>query len=72
MLNAGASAGGNGNSWTASYSCEDENLGVEWQLSMRDLTKQAGWNNWKILGEPELQPVGFSANTAEPEALARR
>jgi hypothetical protein len=68
----------NGNSWLASYSCEDENLGLDWQLSVRDLTKKAEWENWKILesasaaSEPELQPAEVSANAGAREVPARR
>ncbi|HYL46403.1 MAG TPA: hypothetical protein VEU52_05215, partial [Candidatus Limnocylindrales bacterium] len=68
----------NGNSWLASYCCEDENLGLEWQLSARDLTKKAEWENWKILepasagSEPELQSAEISADAAGPEVPARR
>jgi hypothetical protein len=38
-----------GDSWQAFYSCQDEKLGFEWQLSVRDLGKKAEWEQWKIL-----------------------
>jgi len=38
-----------GNSWQAFYACENEKLGFEWQLSLRDLSKKAEWEQWKIL-----------------------
>jgi hypothetical protein len=38
-----------GNSWQAFYACQDEKLGFEWQLSLRDLGKKAEWEQWKIL-----------------------
>jgi hypothetical protein len=42
-------AGINGNSWQAYYSHQDENLGIEWQLRLRDLTRKSEWERWKIL-----------------------
>jgi hypothetical protein len=42
-------AGINGNSWQAFYSHQDEELGVEWQLRLRDLTRKSEWERWKIL-----------------------
>jgi len=45
----------NGNSWQAFYSCEDQNLGYEWQLSLRDLEKKAEWEQWKILEAAPLR-----------------
>jgi hypothetical protein len=40
---------GNGNSWEAFYSHRDEELGIEWQLRLRDLTKKSEWERWGIL-----------------------
>jgi hypothetical protein len=37
------------NSWEAFYSGGNEDLGVEWQLRLRDLTKKSEWERWKIL-----------------------
>lgn len=45
----------NGNSWQAFYSCEDQDLGFEWQLSLRDLEKKAEWEQWKILEAAPLR-----------------
>jgi hypothetical protein len=42
-------AGINGNSWQAFYSHQDEYLGIEWQLRLRDLTRKSEWERWKIL-----------------------
>jgi len=55
-----ASNGGNGNgsngngdaaanSWGAFYSGRNEDLGIEWQLRLRDLSKKSEWERWKIL-----------------------
>jgi hypothetical protein len=40
---------GNGNSWQAFYAHHDEELGIEWQLRLRDLTRKSEWERWKIL-----------------------
>ena len=45
----------NGNSWQSFYSCEDQGLGYEWQLSLRDLGKKAEWEQWKILETAPLR-----------------
>jgi hypothetical protein len=45
----------NGNSWQAFYSSEDERLGYEWHLSLRDLEKKAEWEHWKILEPAPLR-----------------
>ncbi len=37
------------NFWRAFYSHSDEGAGFEWQLWIRDLTKKAEWDRWKIL-----------------------
>ena len=39
----------NGKSWQAFYSFSDEELGIEWQLRLRDLTRKSEWERWKIL-----------------------
>lgn len=71
-------AGANGNSWLASYSCEDENLGLEWQLSVRDLTRKVEWENWKVLdslpagSEAELQTANITVDAAGQEVPTRR
>jgi hypothetical protein len=39
----------NGNSWQAFYSHQDEELGIEWQLRLRDLTRKSEWERWRIL-----------------------
>jgi hypothetical protein len=44
----------NGNSWRAFYSSDDEALGIEWQLWVRDLGKRAEWDRWKILDSSPL------------------
>jgi hypothetical protein len=41
--------GVNGNSWQAFYSHHNEELGIEWQLRLRDLTRKSEWERWKIL-----------------------
>jgi hypothetical protein len=43
--------------WQTFYSWEDESLGLEWQLSLRDLTRKAEWEHWRILESPNLPPV---------------
>jgi hypothetical protein len=45
----------NGNSWQAYYACQNEKLGFEWQLSLRDLEKKAEWEQWKILESAPLR-----------------
>jgi hypothetical protein len=45
----------NGNSWQAFYACQNEKLGFEWQLSLRDLEKRAEWEQWKILESAPLR-----------------
>jgi hypothetical protein len=40
------------NFWRAFYSHSDEDAGFEWQLWVRDLTKKAEWERWKILDSP--------------------
>jgi len=45
----GREAGVNGNSWQAFYSHHNEELGIEWQLRLRALTRKSEWERWKIL-----------------------
>jgi hypothetical protein len=44
-----------GSSWQAFYSSQDQQLGYEWQLSLRDLEKKAEWEQWKILEPAPLR-----------------
>lgn len=37
------------NSWQGFYSEQNEGLGIEWQLRLRDLGKKSDWERWKIL-----------------------
>jgi hypothetical protein len=41
--------------WQAFYSNHDEDLGVDWQLWLRDLSKKAEWERWKILETTAIQ-----------------
>ena len=45
----GSQAYANGDSWQAYYSFNNEELGIEWQLRLRDLTRKSEWERWKIL-----------------------
>jgi hypothetical protein len=36
-------------SWQAFYSNQDDVLGIDWQLRLRDLSKKAEWERWRIL-----------------------
>lgn len=48
--NAAANAmDANGSSWQSFYSHQDEALGIEWQLCLRDLCRKAEWEHWKTL-----------------------
>jgi len=51
--NAGASgangAVANADFWQAFYSDRNEDLGIEWQLRVRDLSKKSAWERWKTL-----------------------
>lgn len=44
-------------SWQAFYSHEDESVGLQWHMWIRDLRKKAEWDRWKIL---ESSPVSVS------------
>lgn len=57
----------NGGSWQAFYSNQDENLGIEWQLWLRDLTRKAEWERWKVLETAAVQFGASSAGGAGPE-----
>jgi hypothetical protein len=41
-------------SWRALYAATNEQAGFEWQLCVRDLTRKANWERWKILDPVEL------------------
>jgi hypothetical protein len=46
---AAAPAYASGNSWQAFYAFSGEELGIDWQLRLRDLTRKSEWERWKIL-----------------------
>jgi hypothetical protein len=46
---ASGETSGNGNSWQAFYSHQNDDLGIEWQLRLCDLTRKFEWERWKIL-----------------------
>jgi hypothetical protein len=46
---AGEESSVNGNSWQAFYSHQNDELGIEWQLRLCDLTRKSEWERWKIL-----------------------
>jgi len=50
---AGAPTG----SWRAFYSSADEEIGFEWQLRLRDLTRKAEWDRWQILEAGERRAI---------------
>jgi hypothetical protein len=43
--------------WQAFYSGSDDALGVEWELRLRDLSKKAEWERWRIWEAGSI-PVG--------------
>lgn len=47
-----------GNSWHAFYSDDNEALGIEWQLRLRDLGKKAEWERWRILESGAIPVAG--------------
>jgi hypothetical protein len=47
-----------GNSWIATFAREDESLGIEWNLSLRDLTRQSDWKRWKVFEAAQMTKVG--------------
>jgi len=48
---------GSAGSWQAFYSCSYEKLGIEWELRLRDLSKKAEWERWRIWDSGAI-PVG--------------
>lgn len=46
---AGEESSVNGNSWQAFYSHQNDELGIDWQLRLCDLTRKSEWERWKIL-----------------------
>lgn len=48
-----------GSAWQACYAHQDEDLGIEWQLRLRDLTKKAEWEKWRVL---ESTSVPYESN----------
>ncbi len=47
-----------GNSWVAMFGREDDSLGIEWNLSLRDLTRQSDWKRWKVFEPVPMTKVG--------------
>jgi hypothetical protein len=47
-----------GNSWIAMFEREDDSLGIEWNLSLRDLTRQSAWKRWKVFEPVKMTKVG--------------
>jgi hypothetical protein len=43
------------NSWQECYSARNEELGFEWQLRLRDLTRKSEWERWKILDSAAIR-----------------
>lgn len=56
----------NGDSWQSFYSHEDVDLGIEWQLRLRDLEKKSEWEQCKIL-EPGPTDAGADPVWVEPQ-----
>jgi hypothetical protein len=44
--------------WVAYYSHEDRQLGIEWHLYLRDLSKQSEWKRWRIVESLPMTKVG--------------
>lgn len=44
--------------WEAFFCDRDDSIGIEWELRVRDLTKKAEWERWKIL-DPNPQRAFF-------------
>jgi hypothetical protein len=55
---AASGAASEASSWQAFYANEDEGLGFQWQLWIRDLRKKAEWDRWKILESPPVSVSG--------------
>ena len=47
--------------WHAFYSHRNEDLGIEWQLRLRDLTRKAEWERWGIL-DSDVTPLATEDN----------
>jgi len=45
-------ASGRGRAWMAFYGQQNDEVGYEWNLCLRDLLKRADWERWKVI-EPE-------------------
>lgn len=43
-----------GNPWRAFYSATDDEVGFEWHLCVRDLTRKADWERWRVIDPIEL------------------
>ena len=51
----------NGGSWQSFYSHEDSDLGIDWQLRLRDLQRKSEWEQWKILEPAQMDETPESA-----------
>jgi len=51
----------NGGSWQSFYSHEDSDLGIDWQLRLRDLQRKSEWEQWKILEPAQMDETAESA-----------
>ena len=54
---AGGAPDSPGNSWIAMFGREDDSLGIEWNLSLRDLTRQSDWKRWKVFEPVQMTKV---------------
>ena len=43
--------------WQTFYSEQDANLGIEWQLRLKDLAKKAEWDEWHVLDATSTVPT---------------
>ncbi|MGH9775184.1 MAG: hypothetical protein ACRD50_09590 [Candidatus Acidiferrales bacterium] len=41
-------------SWVAVYEHQDESMGLDWQLCLRDLVKKADWERWRAWNAPAV------------------
>lgn len=48
----------NADSWLAFYQFQDEKLGVDWQLCLRDLVRRDAWEQWKIVEPQQARRAG--------------
>ncbi|MGB9403613.1 MAG: hypothetical protein WCA98_08735 [Candidatus Acidiferrales bacterium] len=46
------------NPWVALYGHDDPQLGIEWHLALRDLSKQSDWKRWKIVESVPMTKAG--------------